>query len=199
MKFSMFSFQQTYKFLAVLIVSLIIYGVFKPKSIVLSSLYRFRLRPQNTSQFQRFNFRNLSALSDKCEQLGTVDCLHYLDTQQSQYLIPLSKQENEQFQKRYCTKKSAMLFHTYWNNPNTFDDPLLVLHIESFLFTQNRQCSRLIIWTIPPLIGDIDQRYNIHAPYLQFRSLTPLAKELRDVGVSVGFVCLIEKNRIVYV
>ena len=44
----------------------------------------------------------------------------------------------------------------------------------------------MIIWTLPRLFGDIDRRYNIHAPYLQFRSLVSLADEFHEVGVNVN-------------
>jgi hypothetical protein len=153
----------------------------------LSTFYTSRLRRQNFSRNHFVKFRNLSILINTCEQMSTIDCLNYLHNNQSDYVQILSTNEQNIFQNKYCTKKKKMLFHTFWNNPKTLNDPLLLLHIQSHLYTQNRRCSNLIIWTLPRFFGRIDRRYNVHQPYLQFRSLLPLADELRQVGVNVNF------------
>ena len=155
-------------------------------------LYKFRLRTQNLSKNHFVKFRNISILTKTCEEMTTIQCLNYLHYNQTDYLQSLSTDELIFFQNQYCTEHKKMLFHTFWNNPNTLDDPLLLLHIKSHLYTQNRQCSYLIIWTLPPFYGDIDQKFNVHKPYLQFRTLIPFAKELRKVGVDVRCYFLIK-------
>lgn len=167
-----------------LVIFLIIYNSYSDTSI--SKFYTSRLRIENFSTYEFTKFRNLSILIHICEQMTTIDCLNYLQYNQSDYLQSLSLNEYNFFQNQYCTKKNKMLFHTFWNNPNKLNDPLLLLHIQSHLYTQNRQCSYLIIWTLPLLSGEIDARYNVHEPYLQFRTLSPLAKEFRAVGVNVN-------------
>ncbi len=152
----------------------------------LPSLYTSRLRPQNLSAYQFVKFRNLSILINTCEQMTTIDCLTYSHNNQSDYFQLLSSIEYDLFQNKYCVNKKKMLFHTFWDNPKRLNDPLLLLHIKSHLYTQNRQCSYLIIWTLPLIYGEIDARYNVHEPYLQFRTLMPVAKELREVGVNVS-------------
>jgi hypothetical protein len=150
-----------------------------------SSFYTSRLRPQNRSVYQFVKFRNLSILINTCEKTTTIECLNYLHSNQTDYFEPLSSNELNLFQNEYCTEKNKMVFHTFWNDPHKLNDPLLLIHIQSHLYTQNRQCSYLIIWTLPLFYGDIDPKYNTHEPYLQFRTLMPFAKELRQVGVDV--------------
>jgi hypothetical protein len=147
--------------------------------------YKSRLRSQNLSTYHFVKFRNLSILINTCENMTTIQCLNYLHNNQTDYIQPLSINELNFFQNQYCTEKNKMLFHTFWNNPNTLNDPLLLLHIQSHLYTQNRQCSILIIWTLSPFYGNIDQKFNVHKPYLQFRTLKPFAQELLKVGVDV--------------
>ncbi len=176
--------------IGLLLILLIIIDKLSSNDSSLSPFYTSRLRRQNFSLNHFVKFRNLSILINTCEQMSTIDCLNYLHDNQSDYVQALSTDEQNVFQNEYCTKEKKMLFHTFWSNPRTLDDPLLLLHIQSHLYTQNRQCSNLIIWTLPRLprfVGGIDRRYNVHQPYLQFRSLMPLANELRQVGVNVNF------------
>ncbi|UJR22034.1 hypothetical protein I4U23_025102 [Adineta vaga] len=149
-------------------------------------LYTSRLREQDMTKHKYVKFRDLSLLSNTCEQMSTIDCLNYLDKNQSNYFQKLSSTQSRIFQNQYCTQKKKMLFHTFWNNPNQLDNPLLLLHIQSHLYTQNRHCSQLIIWTLPMFYGAINPMYNVHYPYLQFRTLTPFMKELQQVGVHIN-------------
>jgi hypothetical protein len=172
--------------IGLIVILLIIISKLYFNDSLLSTFYTSRLQAQNLSLNHFVQFRNLSALINACEQMSTIDCLNYLSNNQSDYVQTLSNDEKSIFQNEYCTEKKKMLFHTFWDNPNTLDDPLLLLHIQSHLYTQNRQCSNLIIWTLPKLFGEIDRRYNVHEPHLQFRSLMLLAHELRQVGVDVS-------------
>jgi len=180
--------QRAWKICFLLIIFMIIFGFSFDSSP--SSFYTSRLRSQNQSTYHFFKFRNLSILINTCEQMITIDCLAYLHNNQSDYFQSLSSTEYNSFQKKYCTNKKKMLFHTFWDNSKRLNDPLLLLHIQSYLYTQNRQCSYLIIWTLPPFYGEIDPIYNAHEPYLQFRTLMPLAKQLREVGVNVSSLFL---------
>ncbi|CAF3375090.1 unnamed protein product [Rotaria socialis] len=79
-----------------------------------------------------------------------------------------------------------MLFHTFWNDVHLLNHPILQLHIQSFLYTQNRRCSHLIVWTLPPFDIRVKNAYNmIYAPYVEFRSLIEVAYEMRQVGTYV--------------
>jgi len=182
--FLVFIIRRLWKICCFLILIMIIIDFYSNPS--LSSLYTSHLRPQNRSAYHFVKFRNLSLLINTCEQMTTIDSLAYLHNNQSDYFQPLSSMEYDLFQNKYCTNKKKMLFHTFWDNPKKLNDPLLLLHIQSHLYTQNRQCSYLIIWTLPLFYGEIDPRYNVHEPYLQFRTLMSLAKELREVGVNVS-------------
>jgi len=178
-----FIIRRLWRIFFLLIILMIIFNCY-PHSTS-SLLYTSRLRTQNISTNHLVKFRNLSVLINNCEQMTTIQCLDYLHNNQSDYFQSLSSIEFDHFQNLYCKNKKKMLFHTFWNNPNTLDDTLLVLHIQSHLYTQNRQCSYLIIWTLPPFYGDIDPKYNVHKPYLQFRTLLPFANQLRQVGIDV--------------
>jgi hypothetical protein len=183
-KFLALVIQKSWKICLVLIIFMIIIDCYSNSSP--ASFYTSRLRPQNLSTYNFVKFRNLSILTNTCEQMTTIDCLTYLHNNQSDYFQRLSSIEYNLFRNRYCTNKKKMLFHTFWNNPKRLNDPLLLLHIQSHLYTQNRHCSYLIIWTLPTFSGEIDPKYNVHKPYLEFRTLIPLAKELRQVGVNVS-------------
>ncbi|CAG8575075.1 6074_t:CDS:1 [Scutellospora calospora] len=64
------------------------------------------------------------------------DCLDYLDTKQSEYLVkPASP--------KYCNEKDPMIFHVYWRG-NMVEK--IALMIKSFLYTQPLNCSRLYVW-----------------------------------------------------
>ncbi|CAF3254753.1 unnamed protein product [Rotaria socialis] len=79
-----------------------------------------------------------------------------------------------------------MLFHTFWNDVHLLNHPILQLHIQSFLYTQNRRCSHLIVWTLPPFDIRVKNAYNmIYAPYVEFRSLIEVAYKMRQVGTYV--------------
>ncbi len=187
--------RKLWKISLLLILFIIIYNFYFNNSSP-STFYTSRLRPQNRFLHQFVKFRNLSILTNTCEQMSTIDCLNYLHNNQSDYFQPLSTDEIKVFHNEYCTDKKKMLFHTFWSNPKRLDDPLLLLHIQSHLYTQNRECSNLIIWTLPRVFRDIPRKYNVHEPYLQFRSLMPLANELRQVGVNVNSLFFLLKKTI---
>jgi hypothetical protein len=152
-----------------------------------STLYQYRLRLQNHSLYNFVKFRDLDRLTNICENTTTFKCLHYLQNNQSDYFETLSSDERNTFKNEYCSEKRKMLFHTFWNDPYRLDDTFLHLHIESYLYTQNRQCSYLIIWTLPFFNDNhqLNEKYQIHEPYLQIRSLLPFIDDLHQVGVHV--------------
>ncbi|CAF1132414.1 unnamed protein product [Adineta ricciae] len=153
----------------------------KPQAL----LYTCRLRKQNFSKCQYVKFQNLSWLIDACRQMTTIDCLNHLHRNQSDYFRRLSPSETRLFRKNYCTNKNRILFHTFWNDPHKLNEPLLILHILSYLYTQNHRCSQLIIWTLPMFYGEIHPMYNVHEPYVQFRTLRPFANDLKQVGADI--------------
>lgn len=147
---------------------------------------KYRIRPQNASAFQFVKFRDLTKLTTLCESIPTIQCLKYLDRNQSDYLQPQSSDEQKTFKETYCLEAKKMLYHTVWVDAARLDHPSLQLHIHSYLRTQNRQCSRLIVWLLPPINTQINEEYNrLYAPNIEFRTLTPYAHQLRQVGVYV--------------
>ena len=147
---------------------------------------KYRIRPQNTSAFHFVKFRDLGKLITLCESLPTIQCLKYLDQNQSDYLQPQSSDEQEKFKDSYCLEAKKMLYHTIWVDARRLDHPSLQLHIHSYLRTQNRQCSRLIVWLLPPVNTQINEEYTrLYAPNVEFRTLTPYTDQLRRVGVYV--------------
>lgn len=151
-----------------------------------SKLIKYRLRSQNSSAFRFFQLRDPVKLIALCESISTVECLAYLSQNQSDYLQPLSGNKMKKFEKNYCTKTKKMLYHTFWSDNRRLDHIFLQLHIRSFLYTQNRRCSHLIVWTLPPLDPQINQMYNkLYTPHVEFRSLMEVAYELLDVGTPV--------------
>jgi hypothetical protein len=147
---------------------------------------QYRIRPQNASAFHFVKFRDLTRLITLCEGMPTIQCLKYLDQNQSDYLQPLSPDEWKTFKDTYCLETRKMLYHTVWVDARRLDHPTLQLHIHSYLRTQNRQCSRLIVWLLPPFDVQIMEEYNRrYAPNVEFRTLSPYADQLRQVGVYV--------------
>ena len=171
---------------AILLTITIQYAVL-PLPSVPSIPIKHRLRTQNRTSHTFVKFRHLDRLTSDCESLSTIDCLTYLHQNRSDYFEELSADERKRFQDEYCTNEKKMLFHAFWNDPNRLDDPLLQLYIHSYLFTQNRQCSKLILWTIPQHHGDssIDPKFQIYQPYLEIRTLSSVAAELDQVGIRV--------------
>jgi hypothetical protein len=152
-------------------------------------LVRYCLRPQNISVFSFVQFRNIVKLIKACESMPNIQCLAYLNQNQSDYLQPLSSDDTATFKETYCTETKKMLFHTFWSDTRHLDHPLLQLHIHSFLYTQNRQCSHLIVWTLPPFDTTIKDAYNmLYVPNVEFRSLMDVADELLKVGTPVRFI-----------
>jgi hypothetical protein len=152
-----------------------------------SELIKYRLRVQNSSAFHFVKFLDLIKLTQFCERVSTISCLTYLNQNQSDYLQSQSSDEINIFKKTYCMEKKKILFHTFWGNTRRLNHPFLQLHIHSFLYTQNQQCSRMIVWLLPPLDPKINQAYNmLYAPNVEFRTLMSFAKELREVGVYVS-------------
>ena len=173
-----------------LVFLIILYYSFVPLTIpspIPSALFQHHLRPQNNSLHHFVKFRDLDRLINICENMTTIACLKYLHDNQSDYIKTLSTDERNRFKNKYCSEKKKMLFHTFWNDPYRLDDPLLQLHIQSHLYTQNRQCSYLIIWTLPLFNNknQMNKKYKIHEPYLQIRSLLPFIDDLHHVGVHV--------------
>jgi len=116
-----------------------------------------------------------------------AQCLAYLNKNQTDYLEPLSSDDMRSFKETYCTETKKMLFHTFWIDTQLLNHPFLQLHIRSFLYTQNRQCSHLIIWTWPASDPQIDHTYNkFYTPNVEFRSLIDVADELLKVGTPVS-------------
>ena len=151
-----------------------------------SKLIKYRLRTQNSSAFKFFQLRDPVKLITLCESIPTIECLAYLSQNQSDYLQPLSGKKMKKFEKNYCTKTKKMLYHTFWSDSRRLDHPFLQLHIRSFLYTQNRRCSHLIVWTLPSLDPKIKQIYDrLYIPHVEFRSLMEVAYELLDVGTPV--------------
>ena len=172
---------------AILLTLIIQYFLLSSPSVPSMPIAR-RLRPQNRTSHTFVKFRHLGRLTETCEDLSTIGCLTYLQQNRSDYFDNLSSDELLLFQDQYCTNEKKMLFHTFWNDPNRLDDPFLQLLINSYLFTQNRQCSKLILWTTPPYDDQplIDPRYQMHAPHLEIRFLTSIAPELDRVGIRVS-------------
>ena len=150
-------------------------------------LDRWRLKPANGStRFEYIRFRDLSSLTTRCESLSAIDCLAYLHRNQSEYLQAMSTDEVTKFNETYCSTTNRILFHTFWNDASRLDHDFLRLHIDSFLYTQNRRCSRLIVWLTPPVDLEVQRRANrFYEGDVEFRSLLDLDDELRQVGMYV--------------
>lgn len=158
-------------------------GLYKPAG----SLIKHRLRSQNNSAFSFVQFRDIIKLKKTCEDMSTIDCLAYLNQNQPDYLQPLSSDDTRKFKETYCTETKKMLFHTFWSDSRYLNHPLLQLHIQSFLYTQNRQCSHLIVWTMPPFDTRNNHTYNMpYVPNVEFRSLMDVADDLLEVGTPVS-------------
>jgi hypothetical protein len=154
-----------------------------------ASLIRYRLQPQNVSAFSFVQFRDIIKLKNACESMSTIDCLAYLNQNQSDYLQPLSFDDTRTFKEIYCTETKKMLFHTFWSDSRRLDHPFLRLFIQSFLYTQNRQCSHLIVWTMPPFDTRIHHAYNgLDVSNVEFRSLIDIADDLSKVGTPVSLL-----------
>ncbi len=162
----------------------------RPTLSIVPILFKYRLRPQNNSIYHFVKFRNLNTLINRCENTSTIECLNYLYQSQSDYFERLSSNELETFQNEYCHSKKKLLFHTFWDDSHQLNDALLQLHIKSYLYTQNRQCSNMIIWTLPTFDNNnqMDQKYKTHEPYLQIRTILPFTDDLHQVGVHVSLV-----------
>jgi hypothetical protein len=151
------------------------------------SLIRHHLRLQDNSAFSFVQFRDIVKLKKFCESISTIDCLAYLNQNQSDYLKPLSSDDTKIFKETYCTKTKKMLYHTFWSDNRHLNHPILHLHIQSFLYTQNQRCSHLIVWIMPPY--DIPINHTYSAPYVsnvEFRSLMDIAYDLFKVGTPVS-------------
>ena len=149
------------------------------------NLTKYRLRSQDSAAFGFVQFRDPPKVIALCESISIIECLAYLNHNQSDYLQPLSAEDTKLFKENYCTK-SKMLYHTFWGNNRHLDHPYIHLFIRSFLYTQNRQCSHMIIWTLPPLDSQINRLFNmLYAPYVEFRSLIDVANDLLEVGTPV--------------
>lgn len=156
-----------------------------------SQSIKFRLRVKNESKFQFFKFIDLVQLKNLCESLTTIQCLDYLHRNQTTYLQPLSVNETRLFKEAYCTENNKILFHTFWAQTHSLNNQILQTHILSFLYTQNLQCSRLIVWLLPPLDDHIKQLYDtLYAPHVEFRSVVYVAKKLRELNIYVRFLSL---------
>lgn len=172
----------------IIILALYLFPLFSPLIFdqPVLKLIKYRLRSQNRSAFSFSQLRDPVALIALCESIPTIECLAYLSENQSDYLQALSDKKMRTFARNYCTKMKKMLYHTFWSDSRRLDHPFLQLHIRSFLYTQNRRCSRLIVWTLPPFDPQINRTYNmLYAPHVEFRSLIEVAYELLDVGTPV--------------
>ena len=192
-------YQTRRRFYMVLSISVVFILIIYSKSPLLAELPRnqtaeqmkYSIRPQNASAFHFVKFRDLTKLIKLCESLPTIQCLKYLDQNQSDYLQPQSSTEWQSFQDVYCSDAQKMLYHTFWRNTRHLDHPYLQLHIHSYLRTQNRQCSHLIVWILPPVEAQITEAYNrLYAPNVEFRTLIPYTDQLRQVGVYVRLLSL---------
>lgn len=146
---------------------------------------KYRLRNQDNTAFNFVQFRDPPKLITLCESIATIDCLAYLNQNQSDYLQPLSTDDMKIFKDNYCMKTKKMLYHTYWSKNRHLDHPFVHLFIRSFLYTQNLECSHLIIWTVPPLDPQIHRLNMLYAPHVEFRSLIDVAGDLFEVGTPV--------------
>ncbi|CAF4957224.1 unnamed protein product [Rotaria sp. Silwood1] len=152
-----------------------------------SQSMKFRLRVQNASAFQFLKFVDLVKLKNLCENMTTIQCLYYLHRNQTDYLQPLSADETRLFKETYCTENNKVLFHTFWGKTRFLNNQILQMHILSFLYTQNLQCCRLIVWLWPPLDSRIKQLYDqLYAPHVEFRTTMSVAEKLRELDIYVG-------------
>jgi hypothetical protein len=158
-------------------------------SVDSSKLFKYYLRLQNESLFHFVKFRNLDTLIPLCERIATIECLKYLHQNQSEYFEILSAEELKTFRNDYCFTTEKLLFHTFLDDIDRLNDPLLQLHIQSYLYTQNRQCSNMIIWILSTFDNDdqIDEKYKIYEPYVQIRTLSPFIDDLHQVDIHVRF------------
>ena len=96
----------------------------------------------SSSAFKKFI--NLPQLIEFCNTKPSLLCVGYLRDNKTDYSTQMSANESTHFFRRYCVSdESKLSFHMFWNGALTQS---LILALRSYLFTQNLQCSRMILW-----------------------------------------------------
>lgn len=95
-----------------------------------------------------YRVRDPAKLIEYCGGLTSAQCLRYLAHSKADYLVPSSMacrrvSPDRLFLEGEEEEGDVLYFHTFWRGPMT-EKPALA--IKSYLYSQNQECTHLVVW-----------------------------------------------------